>query len=98
MEIEENIAKQKEKINQLIIDNQIAFNNLPIIDEQTRKTLLSWLSKGLSQTNRKAKTDDGKYFYIDDSEITVECVVKCYDGDFIMPAYKIIFLEEENEH
>ena len=98
LEIEENIAKQKEKINKLIINNQITFNNLPVIDEQTRKTLLSWLSKGLAQTNRKAKTDDGKEFYIDEQEIDEECVVKCYDGNFIMPSYKIVFLEETNEY
>ncbi len=98
LEMEEKIAMRKQKIAALINNNMIDFKTLPIIDEETRKVLLLWLSKGLSQSNKTAKTDDGDEYYIDSNEANKECVLKCEDGDFLMPAFKIVFKENYDEH
>ena len=40
--------------------------------------------------DKTSKTDDGREFYIDDSNLkTIE--VKCEDGMFVMPSYRICF-------
>lgn len=95
--LEEALEERRKKINSLIHDGKIDFQNLPVIDEMTRKTLLQWLSKGLAQANHTTKTDDGMEYYIDESQAHQECVVQCEDGDFMMPAFQIIFKELKNE-
>ena len=93
LEIEANLEKQMKKINELIVDNQIDFSTLPTIDSQTRKTLLSWLSKALGQSQASSKTDDGKVYYIDKTKANELCTVTCVDGQFEMPQFKIVFKE-----
>lgn len=97
LELEAMLEERRKKINELIHDGIIDFGNLPIIDEMTRKTLLQWLSKGLSQENKTSKTDDGQEYYINDSQANKECLVQCEDGDFIMPAFQIVFKELSHE-
>lgn len=67
---------------------------MPLIDEITRKTLLQWLSKGLSQTNKTAKTEEGIEFEVKQENPNEECIVHCVDGDFMMPAFQIVFKGE----
>lgn len=91
--LEQELEEKHQKIKQLVHDGIIDFKTLPIIDEMTRKTLLSWLSKALSQKDKVAKTDEGIEFYINQDGVNEECIVHCYDGDFIMPAFQIVFKE-----
>ena len=95
--IEAEYAKQMEKIQELIVNNQIDFSSLPVIDANTRKTLLMWLSKALGQESLSSKTDDGRVYSIDKSEADQICEVECIDGHFIMPKFKIIFKERVHE-
>lgn len=95
--IEAEYAKQMEKIQELIVNNQIDFSSLPVIDANTRKTLLMWLSKALGQESLSSKTDDGRVYMIDKSEADQICEVECIDGHFIMPKFKIIFKERVHE-
>lgn len=97
MELEKQAEEKKQKINALIHDHIIDFQSLPIIDPITRKTLLSWLSKALSQNNKKSKTDDGTNYWINQVNENQLCTVHCVDGDFMMPAYQIVFEEDSNE-
>lgn len=97
IELENALENRRKKINSLIHNGKIDFQNLPILDEMTRKTLLQWLSKGLAQTNHTSKTDDGLEYYIDESHAYQDCFLHCEDGDFIMPAFQIIFKELKNE-
>lgn len=97
LELEQEQEDKKKRINTLIHDGKIDFRHLPVIDQMTRKTLLQWLSKGLSQTNHSSKTDDGVEFYIDQQFASQECLVQCDDGDFFMPAFQIVFKEKMNE-
>lgn len=97
IQLETALEERRKKINSLIHDGKINFQNLPIIDEETRKTLLQWLSKGLSQVNHTTRTDDGIEYYIDESQANQDCILHCVDGEFIMPAFQIIFKEFNNE-
>lgn len=90
LEILEHKQAQNEKLKNYIRDGIVDFEKLDILDGESRKILLSWLSKGLNDANKTSKTDDGREFYIDDSNLkTIE--VKCEDGMFVMPSYRICF-------
>lgn len=90
LEILEHKQVQNEKLKNYIRDGVVDFKKIDILDGESRKILLSWLSKGLNDANKTSKTDDGREFYIDDSNLkTIE--VKCEDGIFVMPSYRICF-------
>lgn len=90
LEILEHKQAQNEKLKNYIRDGVVDFEKIDILDGESRKILLSWLSKGLNDANKTSKTDDGREFYIDDSNLkTIE--VKCEDGMFVMPSYRICF-------
>ena len=90
LEILEHKQAQNEKLKNYIQDGVVDFEKIDILDGESRKILLSWLSEGLNDVSKTAKTDDGRDFYIDDSNLkTIE--VKCEDGIFVMPSYRICF-------
>ena len=43
---------------------------------------------------QKAKTEDGRTYYIEKPQHDQRCLLKCSDGTFEMPAYTIVFHEE----
>ena len=90
LEILKHKQAQNEKLKNYIQDGVVDFEKIDILDGESRKILLSWLSEGLNDVSKTAKTDDGRDFYIDDSNLkTIE--VKCEDGIFVMPSYRICF-------
>lgn len=93
LEIEEEIEKEKKQIEELKVNNIIDFSSLPIVSTNVRQKLLSWLSKGLSQVNMTAKNDYGEMYSIDKSNADQTCILKCEDGQFHMPSFKIVFKE-----
>ncbi|MBS5111336.1 MAG: TIGR02677 family protein [Coprobacillus cateniformis] len=97
LELEQALENRRQKMNALICDGVIDFKSLPIIDAITRKTLLQWLSKGLSQADKISKTDDGDEYMINQDNATEDCIVHCEDGHFMMPAFQIVFKEKKNE-
>ena len=96
LKLEKRLAIQMDKVNFLIENHQIDFKELPKVDSFTRKTLLSWLSKALSQEDKTSKTDDGRIYSIDLSLKDELCTLYSDDGDFIMPHFIIKF--KENKH
>lgn len=91
LQLEEQTKQKQENIKALIHNRQIDFRNLPVINEITRKTLLKWLSQGLSQVNNVSRTEEGIEFKILQDYKDEQCVVKCVDGDFVMPGFIIEF-------
>lgn len=92
------IAKQEAERklrSQYIQGNCLDFSALPEIAPQVRDVFLCWLSKGLETKNLRAKTDDGKEYYIEEKEPQETCILQCTDGTFRMPAYRIIFEDED---
>ena len=99
-EMLEKIIKQREEerkiIQSYIVENVIDFSKLPEIDAYVRFTLLRWLSKGMNSKDRRAKTEDGRVYKIENPQSSLEkCKVKCVDGIFEMPAYIIKFEGKE---
>lgn len=98
-EIEKEIQRQEqldklrndEKIITSLMENHIInFASLPKIEGYTRKLLLNLLSRGLSDSSHMGKSEWGSDYYIDDEHKEL-CKVRCDDGDFYMPSFRICF-------
>lgn len=96
-EIADQLQKDSQTITELTNNSRIKFSALPLISSHVRKLLLLWLSKGLVSKNHQSRSDDGKVYHIDTTYENTYCVVKCEDGNFSMPCYEIVFMEEHHE-
>lgn len=87
----QRLEEERGLLKSYIKDGRLEFASLPEIEPRIRDVFLTWLSKGLENKNRRAKTEDGQVFSIllEDREKT--CVLRCTDGTFRMPAYTIVF-------
>lgn len=82
--------KEQEMIRQYMNGNKIVFRELPTIDANIRKTLLSWLGKAMANKDYTAKIETGKKIKVkkvDDSTITL----RSEDGVLQMPNFEIHF-------
>lgn len=93
-EIEKQEAERRLR-SQYIQGNCLDFSALPEITPQVRDVFLCWLFKGLETKDLKAKTDDGKKYHIEEKQPDGMCILECTDGRFSMPAYRIIFEDED---
>lgn len=103
--IRDNEAKKKEKqkailelrqkerqiIENLIINSQIDFIKLPKLSAIERHTLLRWVSKANGTKSRNGRTEYGKDYVLIPPKDNSYTSLECEDGRFIMPAYTIIF-------
>ena len=92
------IRQQKEdvrKLKSLEKNGRIEFASLPVIESRVREILLKWLSNALESPDFSGRTEDGRRFVLDRSNIKEKCVVHCEDGNFTMPKLAIVFVEEE---
>ena len=89
----EKLQNEKATVASFIKDKKIVFSDLPVISEHTRNILLRWLSKALEREDGKAKTEDGKVYYISNPKEKNNCIVECEDGYFQMPAFELVFEE-----
>lgn len=89
------IEEERKLRSQYIEGNCLDFSTLPEITPEVRDVFLTWLSKGLETKALRAKTEDGKEYYIEEKEPAESCVLHCADGTFRMPAYRIIFEDED---
>lgn len=89
----EKLQNEKATVASFIKDKKIVFSDLPVISEHIRNILLRWLSKALEREDGKAKTEDGKVYYISNPKEKNNCIVECEDGYFQMPAFELVFEE-----
>ena len=75
-------------------DGAIDFSALPILEPRIRKILLKWISDAMESVDFSARTDDGRRYRLDKSNMAEKCVVHCEDGNFTMPKMRIVFQEE----
>ena len=87
------LAADREQIDQLTEDGQIDFGKLPMISARVREVLLSWISNALEDAEKKAKTEDGRAYYLVIDPNKARCVVHCEDGNFTMVAMKLVFCD-----
>lgn len=90
----EKAEREKKLLQGYIREQVLDFSALPVIEPEVRDTFLVWLSKALENKSRVAKTEDGKKYRVTGGEAGERCKVKCTDGVFEMPSYRIIFEEE----
>ena len=88
------MEQNREQVRALIVENQIDFARLPVLEPEAREILLSWISKAFENNDRSARTEDGQNYSIVIEESAERVVVRCSDGEFTMPHMKIIFSVE----
>lgn len=91
----ERLKEERRLLKSYIKDGRLEFAALPQITPQVRDVFLMWLSKGLENKNHRAKTEDGQIYRIELETPGSTCTLECTDGTFRMPAYSIIFEEED---
>lgn len=93
-EILEKRNREREIIESKIINNKLVFKELGEITQNERNIFLKWLSQGLNKkTNDYIKNEFGRLYKVLDRDITDTIIVKCEDGDFVMPDYELVFKE-----
>lgn len=100
IQIEKQARIDQMKNDRLIMESFIQndvidFSTLPKIDAYSRRMLLSWLTRGLSNKNLSAKCEWGDTYTIDKSNNNT-CKVSCEDGDFYMPSFRICLNRGKN--
>ena len=93
-EIHEQPKAIQDTLNSVIKDGAIDFSALPILEPRIRKILLKWISDAMESVDFSARTDDGRRYRLDKSNMAEKCVVHCEDGNFTMPKMRIVFQEE----
>ncbi len=94
-EILEKRQREKEIIESKIVNNRLSFKELDNITAEERRIFLTWLSYSLNKKGQEwIRNEYGRYYKIANKNETEKITLKCEDGDFIMPAYEIIFKEE----
>lgn len=91
----QRLQEEKLLLESYIQDDRLDFAVLPEIQPQVRDVFLTWLSKGLENKDRIAKTEDGRKYRIEESNPGETCILQCSDGTFRMPTYVIIFESEK---
>ena len=94
-QILEKRKREKEIIESKIVNNRLSFKELDNITAEERRIFLTWLSYSLNKKGQEwIRNEYGRYYKIANKNETEKITLKCEDGDFIMPAYEIIFKEE----
>ena len=92
------IKKRKEEeklIRSRIKDNSLKFRELEGLSKEERLIFLSWLSQAINEnSNSWCKNQFGKHYKLKEKKPEKYIILKCIDGDLIMPDYELIFKEE----
>ena len=80
----EQQKEEEKKIKMLEKDGAIDFSALPILEPRIREILLKWISDAMESVDFSARTDDGRRYRLDKSNMAEKCVVHCEDGNFTM--------------
>ena len=94
-EVLANRQREKEIIESRIVNNRLSFKELNNITSEERRIFLTWLSYSLNKKDQVwVRNEYGRYYKVVNRNETEKITLSCEDGDFIMPAYEIIFKEE----
>lgn len=91
-QIMEEEVKRSEMMNGLIQEGRIDLATLPKIKPEMREILLHWISRGLEDNDKMAKTEDGRQYQIDSAMANKRCKIEAEDGIMDMPHFKIVFI------
>jgi uncharacterized protein (TIGR02677 family) len=87
----QNVKKQKEIVLHYVKNKQIVFSDIEEpVSEMTRNMFLQWIVMANMNSQKSGQTEFGQEYRLIQKEGT--CVLKCEDGDLIMPAYIVEFI------
>lgn len=89
------LQEEQQLLKGYITGNRLEFARLPVLEPHVRDVFLAWLSKALEKKDMKAKTEEGRGYHLEGGTPGEVCVINCTDGKFQMPAYTIVFEEDE---
>lgn len=88
----QKVKRQKEIVMHYIKDNKITFSEIEeIISEETRITFLQWIAQASMNSQKTGRTEYGQEYHL--TQTKEKCVMKCEDGDLVMPAFVLEFKE-----
>lgn len=91
----ENAKKEKELIDSYIVDGRLEFANLQMVNSFVGDVFLNWVSKAFENKSLMAKTEDGRTFHLIKPANGEICIVSSEDGSLLMPAYILVFGEND---
>lgn len=86
----QKIRRQKEIVMRYIRGNRITFSEIEeVISEETRMIFLQWIAQANMSSQRTGRTEYGQEYRLTQGK--GNCVLKCEDGDLVMPAFVLEF-------
>lgn len=86
----QKVKRQKEIVMYYIKDNKITFSEIEeVISEETRITFLQWITQANMNSRKTGRTEYGQEYRL--TQAKGKCVLKCEDGDLVMPAFVLEF-------
>lgn len=86
----QKIKRQKEMVMYYIRDNKITFSEIEdVISEETRITFLQWITQANMDSRKMGRTEYGQEYRL--TRTKGQCMLKCEDGDLVMPAFVLEF-------
>lgn len=86
----QKIKRQKEIVMYYIKNNKITFSEIEeVISEETRITFLQWITQANMNSRKTGRTEYGQEYRL--TRTKGKCVLKCEDGDLVMPAFVLEF-------
>lgn len=87
----QKIKRQKEIVMYYIKDNKITFSEIEeVISEETRITFLQWITQANMNSRKTGRTEYGQEYRL--TQTKGNCVLRCEDGDLVMPAFVLEFI------
>lgn len=89
------IKKERDILQDYIVNNRLEFSKLQLIEENTMLIFLSWLRKAFQNSDYTYRTENGENYYIENPKETTRCVLKSTSGTLDMPAFVLVFDKKE---
>ncbi len=82
--------QERELVTKYIKDGKLEISAIEdVVSEKVRVILLQWIAQANLNTGRRGRTEYGEEYVLKKGKGT--CVLKCEDGELIMPAYVLEF-------
>ena len=84
------IKRQKDMVLHYIKDNKITFSEIEeTVSQEMRVTFLQWITQANMNSMKTGRTEYGQEYLL--KRMNGNCLLKCEDGDLIMPAFVLEF-------
>ena len=87
----QRLEEERHILDSYIENGVIDMERLPCLPANVRITLLKWISRAVTVSDMRAKTEDGRSFRLVVPADGRRFLLRCEDGDLEMPAYRLLF-------